>query len=174
VSFCKIVDWERCGNSAAACVHFLAVSRFLKFAILNRGKSFRIWTSVPTPRAPLCIDPGGSMKGARRPEGSDRAAALPPQRPLRAAWGGCPAMAGRPSRRSDRCVATQFRLRRSCANPYGVPGGLAAGVASLTRSPPKASAKGSLRAAAKGAGDAVLDPEGWALWVTGLCLPLSS
>jgi len=33
---------------------------------------------------------------------------------------------------------------------------------------------GGLRAAAKGAGDAVLDPEGWALWVTGLCLPLPS
>jgi hypothetical protein len=174
VTLCKLVAVASAASVRRRLAPLVVVSRFLKFAILNRGKSFRIWTSVPTPRAPLCMDPGGSMKGARRPEGSDRAAALPPQRPLRAAWGGCPAMAGRPSRRSDRCVATQFRLRRSCANPYGVPGGLAAGVASLTRSPPKASAQGSLRTAAKGAGDAVLDPEGWALWVTGLCLPLSS
>jgi hypothetical protein len=46
--------------------HLVVVSRFLKFVILNFGKSFRIWTPVPTPRAPLCIDPGGSMKRADR------------------------------------------------------------------------------------------------------------
>jgi hypothetical protein len=58
--------------------------------------------------------------------------------------------------------------------PLRCTGGNAASVASLTRIPPTASALGGLRAAAKGAGDAVLDSEGWALWVTGLCLPLSS
>jgi hypothetical protein len=58
--------------------------------------------------------------------------------------------------------------------PLRCAGGNAASVASLPRFPPTASALGGLRAAAEGAGDAVLDPEGWASWVNGLCLPLSS
>ena len=166
VTFCK----PAAGAPAAAVRRRLAVlvvvSRFLKFAILNREKSFRIWTLVPTPRAPLCMGAGGYMKGAGRQK------TYHPSEPLRAAWEGRPAKAGPPSRRSDRCVFTQFRPRCSCADPYGDPGGNAASVASLTRSLPAAPAEGRLRAAAKGAEDAVLNPEGWALWVTGLCLPL--
>jgi len=218
---------------------FLVVSRFLNFPILNCEKSFRIWTSNPTPRASLCSQPGGYVREAGRParvgapaghpqcagppevclggapaghpsvrapwgsawggcpaaagrlsrpgsrrlgalvasgrlrfplvgresifkishtklrkkfqnldlepdstrkslpstrwvyEGGQRGPAgrelqqpLYVSRPLRAAWGGCPASAGHLSRRSDRCVATRFRPRRSCADPYGVPGDL--------------------------------------------------
>lgn len=150
------------------------MSRFLKFTILNGDKSFRIRTPDPTPQTNLCIEPGGSMKGPGRPERAGASLAPPRYEPPSAAWEGCPATAGRLSRRSDRCVTTQFRLRRFCARPLRCAGGPAASVASLTRFQPSASAQGSLRAAAKGAGDAVLDSEGWALWVIGLCLPLPS
>ena len=57
----RVPSWHRGGCAS----RFLAVSRFLKFPILNRGKSFRIWTSNPTPRASLCSQPGGYMKGGR-------------------------------------------------------------------------------------------------------------
>ena len=80
--------------------------------------------------------------------------------------GWAPLQAQRPLRRHPIQTATLLCRPLRCA------GGNAASVASLTRVPPSASALGGLRAAAKGAGDAVLDPEGWALWVTGLCLPL--
>jgi hypothetical protein len=66
----------------AAILVFLAVSRFLKFAILNCGKSFRIWTPAPTPRASLCMGPGGSVKGAGMPERAGASeASLPVQAP---------------------------------------------------------------------------------------------
>jgi len=83
-------------------------------------------------------------------------------------YGWAPLQAQRPLRRHPIQTATLLCRPLRCA------GGNAASVASLTRFPPTASALGGLRAAAEGAGDAVLDPEGWALWVTGLCLPLPS
>ena len=62
-----------------------AVSRFLNFPIVYRGKSFRTWTSNPTPRAILCIDPGGYVRGAERP---GAAAASPLGGPLGTCLGG--------------------------------------------------------------------------------------
>lgn len=167
------------GGARAALVRrrllvLVRVSPFLKFAILIGEKSFRIWTPAPTPRASLCMDPGGSMKGAQRPERAGAAAAFPPLRAstsclgMMSSYGWAPLQAQRPLRRHSIQTATLLCRLLRCA------GGNAASVASLTRFPPTASALGGLRAAAKGAGDAVLDPEGWALWVTGLCLPLSS
>ena len=50
-------------------------------------------------------------------------------------------------------------------------GGSAASGASLP-DPPEGLGLREERAATQGAGDSVLDPEGWALWVIGLCLPL--
>jgi len=44
-----------------------AVSRFLNFPIMNRAKSFRTWTSNPTPRASLCSRPGGYVREAGKP-----------------------------------------------------------------------------------------------------------
>jgi len=155
-------------------VTLLAVSRFLKFAILNRGKSFRIWTSVRTPRASLCMDPGGYMKGAGRPERAGGAAAPPPVRAPTCRLGGMSGHGWAPlqAQRPLRCLSIQTATL--LCRPLRCTGGNAASVASLTRYPPKASVLGGLRAAAQGVGDAVLGPEGWALWVTGLCLPLSS
>lgn len=79
---------------------------------------------------------------------------------------------GRLSRRSESCqpihpIHTAPLLSSSLRSA----GGSAASGASLTRSTRRPRPEGE-RAATQGAGDSVLDPEGWALWVTGLCLPL--
>jgi len=52
---------RRGGLPGAVGVPLLAVSPFLNFPIVKRGKSFRTWTSTRAPRASLCIEPGGYM-----------------------------------------------------------------------------------------------------------------
>ena len=115
--------------------------------------------------------PPPGRSGAPPPESP--AAAGAPRGPLPSlpAWGGCPGMPGHLSRRSYAALTTQFIPRRSCAVPYGLPEVLPLAAHAC---PDPAEGLGPMRGrgAQIGAGDAVLDPEGWALWVTGLCLPL--
>lgn len=89
-----------------------------------------------------------------------------------AAWGGCPGTPGHLSRPSNSCAYHPIHTASLLSGSLRSAGGSAASGASLPRSRPRPLGPRRERAAAKGAGDDVLDPEGWALWVTGLCLPL--
>ena len=158
----------------------------LRFPLLGRESIFKFsHTKSRKKFQNLDLEPDSTRKslqstrwvyegGRRGPAGKGAPAASLPVRASVSRLGGmsgfgwAPLQAQRPLRRHSIQTATLLCRPLRCA------GGSAASVASLTRVPPTASAQGGLRAAAKGAGDAVLDPEGWALWVTGLCLPLSS
>jgi hypothetical protein len=165
------LSWPRCGRS----LRFAGRESIFKFCHSKSRQKFQNLDPGPdSTRKSLhgtrWVHEGGREAGA----GRGASAALQPARAPTNRLGGmsgygwAPLQAQRPLRRHPIQTATLLCRPLRCA------GGNAASVASLTRLPPTASALGGLRAAAQGAGDAVLDPEGWALWVTGLCLPLPS
>jgi len=93
-------------------------------------------------------------------------------------WKGCLATAGHLSRHKATVLTTQFIPRCSCVVPYGLGlcfitahRGSAVSNASRTRSYRHLFWR-DVRMATLGVVDNVFGPEGWALWVTGLCLSL--
>jgi len=112
----------------------------------------------PAPQAPP------SRSGPAPPAAAQQLGSRRPGEDVRACLGASPGVA-------IAALTTQFIPRRSCAVPYGLPEVLPL-AAQAYPDPADGFGPKLERAAAEGAGDDVLDPEGWALWVTGLCLPL--
>lgn len=71
----------------------------------------------------------------------------------------------------DTALNTQFIPHRACVAPYGLPG-FGRSRCKPNPRPPRAPALGGAGGERRGRRSLTVDPEGWALWVTGRCLSL--
>jgi hypothetical protein len=112
----------------------------------------------------------GGTAGSRQRE-SARGRTISAAQPVGSRLGGMSGTAGRLSRcRTLRCTPNSYRT--ALASLPTVSRGSAARGASLTRAPPRAPALGGAGGERRGRRSLTVDPEGWALWVTGRCLSL--